>query len=386
MEGMTRYLLIAFAFFILAACEQTPVRSTEYSYNQPVQQNDGIPVDHVLTSGLDTTLFVHLTKLILSDTFPNIHSLLILKDGKLVYENYFAGRDERIGKKLGHTDHSMDELHDCRSISKSITATCVGIALRKGLIKSIDEPIYEYFNQYQKKFDAQKKSITIRHLLTMTSGLKWNEDISYRDPRNTELRMDISIDPIGFILGRPMVSIPGTTWNYNGGNTQLLAEIILSVSGLTLDKFAEQELLKPMGIDKYEWLSLTGSMPAAASGVRLRSRDLLKFGMLYRAGGKWQNQEILNEDWVVQSLKPQIERTSTKDKEPGYGFQFWTFTETIRGKEIAIREAKGNGGQRIFLSKNPDIIVVITAGNYNNWDIKNDSKEMLVKYILPAVI
>ncbi len=384
MKKNTGYLLISFALLTLFSCEQAPIRSTTYSYTQPVQMGDNIPVGHLAYSGIDTAQIALLTKLILSDTFPNIHSLLILKDGKLLYENYFAGKDERIGKKLGYINHTIDDLHDCRSISKSITAACVGIAARKGLI-NIDEPIYPYFNQYQEKFDAQKKTITIRHLLTMTSGLKWNEDVSYRDPRNTELRMDMSSDPIGFILGRPMVSEPGTTWNYNGGNTQLLAEIIKSVSGISLDKFAEQELFIPMGIDKYEWLPLTKSIPAAASGVRLRSRGLLKFGILYTNGGKWHDKILLNEDWVIHSLSTQIKRPSTKDKLPGYGFQFWTFAETINRKKTVISEAKGNGGQRIFLCKNPDLLVVITAGNYNNWKIKNDSKEMLVKYILPAV-
>lgn len=385
MKQITRFLLVVFALLTFFSCEQAHVRSTDYSYKQPLQLADGISIDHLEHSGIDTAQIIHLTKLILSDTFPNIHSLLIFKDGKLVYENYFAGKDERVGKKLGYIEHNMDDLHDCRSVSKSITAACVGIAVRKGLIKSIDDPIYPYFSQYEKKFDAQKKSITIRHLLTMKSGLKWNEDISYRDPRNTELRMDMSSDPIGFILSRPMVSKPGEDWNYNGGNTQLLAEIIQSVSGLSIDKFAERKLFLPLGIDKYEWLPLIKNMPAAASGVRLRSRDLLKFGMLFRDNGNWQDKLILNEDWVIQSLSPQMGRPSTKDKNPGYGFQFWTFTETINGKEIAISEAKGNGGQRIFFCKNPDLLVVITAGNYNKWNIKNDSKEIFLKYILPAI-
>jgi len=148
----------------------------------------------------------------------------------------------------------------------------------------------------------------------MTSGLKWNEDISYRNTRNTELGVDMSSDPIDFILGRPMVSMPGAIWNYNGGNKQLLAQIIKSVSGLSLDKFAEQELFIPLGIKKYEWLPLTKDIPAAASGIRLRSRDLLKLGMLYMNKGKWQDNYILTSDWAEQSLNSAVTRPSTKDK------------------------------------------------------------------------
>lgn len=382
---MKKNLIYLLLLLSLLSCQKSYKRSTDYSYTKPIQLSDSIKVDYLYNTGMDTIQIINLTKLILSDTIPNIHSLLILKDNKLVYENYFAGNDEIVGKKLGYVEHGIEDLHDCRSMSKSVTSACIGIAVKKGLIKNIDESIFPYFKKYQNDFDEQKKRITIRHLLTMTSGLKWNEDISYRDPRNTELKMDMSSDPIDFILSRPMVSEPGATWNYNGGNTQLLAEIIKSVSDLPIDKFAEQELFTPLGINKYEWLPLVKNMPAAASGVRLRSRDLLKFGMLYMNDGKWQDKEVLDTNWVKESLNSAITRPSTKDKNAGYGFQFWTFKETINGKEIEIQEAKGNGGQRIFFCKSLNLLVVITAGNYNNWEIKNDSKAVLLKYIIPAI-
>lgn len=384
MKNNTTCILLLLSLFTLLNCQQKHIRPTTYSYTKPVEMSDSIYTDYLYNNGVDSTQIVKLTKLILSDTFPNIHSLLIFKDNKLVYENYFAGYDEISGKKLGYIDHLINDLHDCRSISKSVTSACIGIALKKGLIKNVDEPIFPYFKQYQDKFDDQKKKITIRNLLTMTSGLKWNEDISYRDPRNTELRMDMSSDPIGFILGRSMTFEPGTTWNYNGGNTQLLATIIKSVSGLSLDKFAEKELFIPLAIKKYEWLPLIKDIPAAASGLRLRSRDLLKFGMLYMNGGKWKEKDILNADWVVESLKSDVERPSPKDKNAGYGFQFWTYKEKVNDKEIEIQEAKGNGGQGLFFCKSLNLLVVITAGNYNNWEIKNDSKAALIQYIIPA--
>lgn len=361
-------------------------RSTAYSYSAPIDLSDGIPVANAYDYPIDTLDLVKITQLILSDTIPNIHSLLILKDNHLVYENYFEGEDEKVGKKLGYISHTVNDIHDCRSITKSITSACIGIAITKGLIKNIDDPIYTYFNQkYQSKFDDKKKKITLRNLLTMTSGLEWNEDISYRDPRNTELRMDMSSDPIDFILGRPMVAAPGKTWNYNGGNTQLLAEIIKSVTGLTIDKFAEKELFEPLGINQYEWISLTDNMPAAASGLRLRSRDLLKIGILYMNNGLWNNKLLIKPEWIELSLNAEITRPSTRDKSAGYGFQFWTSEENINGKKIEIQEAKGNGGQRVFFCKSLNLLVVVTAGNYNDWEIKNDSKALLINHILPAI-
>ncbi len=371
---------------IFIGCEQKHIRSTTYNYSTPIDLSDGISVANSSDYQIDTLELVGITKLILADTIPNIHSLLILKDNHLIYENYFEGEDEKVGKKLGYILHSINDLHDCRSITKSIISACVGIAVTKGLIKNIDAPIYPYFEQkYQNKFDDKKKKITIRHLLTMTSGLKWNEDISYRDPRNTELRMDMSSDPIDFILGRPMVAESGKIWNYNGGNTQLLAEIIKSVSGLTIDKFAKKELFEPLGINQYEWITLTDNMPAAASGLRLRSRDLLKIGMLYANNGLWNKKLLISPEWIDLSLNVEITRPSTKEKNAGYGFQIWTSEETINGKTIKIQEAKGNGGQRIFFCKSLNLLVVITAGNYNNWEIKNDSKALLINHIIPAI-
>ncbi len=379
-----------FTIFVLIisviGCKQKHTRSLMYNYSVPIDMSDGIYVAGAFDYKIDTSELVKLTKLILSDTIPNIHSLLIVKDNHLVYENYFEGEDEKVGQKLGYIPHTINQLHDCRSITKSVTSCCVGIAINKGLIKNIDDPIYTYYDKkYQDKFDDKKRKITIRHLLTMTSGLEWNEDISYRDPRNTEMGMDVSSDPIEFILERSMVAEPGKVWNYNGGNTQLLAEIIKSVSGMTIDKFAEKELFLPLGIAQYDWITLKDDIPAAASGLRLRSRDLLKIGMLYLKNGIWNEKLLVGSGWVDSSLTSAIARPSTKDKNAGYGFQFWTSQESIQGKTIDIQEAKGNGGQRIFLCKSLNLLVVITAGNYNNWEIEKDSKVLFTKYILPLV-
>lgn len=359
---------------------QQVFRNTNYIYSVPKQFDDGIKIGEI--SDIDTTKLVTLTKLILKNKFPNFHSLLIVKNNKLVYENYFSGTDEISGKKLGYITHTMNDLHDCRSISKSVTSSCIGIAIKKGLIKNIDEPIAQYFPEYADYFDIIKKEITIKHLLTMTAGFEWNEDISYRDPKNSELRMDLSNDPIKYILSRPIVSQPGTKWNYNGGQTQLLSQIIHKVSGLTLEKFAETNLFDPLGISKYEWLTLKKNMPAAASGLRLRSRDFLKIGLLYMNDGQWQNKQIMDEEWTKTSLSTVVKRQMDK----GYGFQFWTDVKTVNNKSLHISEAKGNGGQRIFLCKELNLLVVITAGNYNNWDIVNDSHKALTDFIIPSIM
>ena len=374
-------LIVGFLSFATASgYAQQIFRSTKYVYSIPKNLYDGINIGNA--SDIDTAKIIALTESILKQEFPNFHSLLIAKNSKLVYENYFSGTDEISGKKLGYIDHAIDDLHDCRSISKSITSLCIGIAIDQGLIKSLDEPVVQYFPEHENYFDAQKRQITIKHLLTMTAGFEWNEDVSYRDLKNSELQMDINSDPIKYILSRPITSLPGIKWNYNGGESQLLAQIILKASGMAIDKFAEKNLFKPLGINKYEWLTLKENMPAAASGLRLRSRDLLKIGLLYMDNGLWQGKQIVDKEWTNISLSPVVTRVGEK----GYGFQFWTYNEVVNGKSIHVAEAKGNGGQRIFFVKELNLLVVITAGNYNKWDIVNDSHKALTDYVIPSIV
>ena len=383
MKGFYFISLLMFGSFSIDA--QPPIRSANYRYQAPQPLEDGITTGSMSSIGIDSNKINALAKLILVDSFPNIHSLLIMKDNVLVYENYFAGKDQISGKNLGFISHGRDDLHDCRSITKSVVSACVGIAIQQGLIKGIDDPIFDYLGEYKNFMNDKNSKITIRHLLTMSSGLKWNEQISYTSFKNSEVRMDLSLNPIRYILKRPVISDPGTQWNYSGGDTQLLAEIIKKVSGQTIEQFAERNLFKPLGIKNYRWIPLIRrhSIPAAAAGLRLTSRSMLKLGMLYMNDGKWMGAEILSDEWVRASLHAQVPHN--KIKKTGYGYQFWTYSVSIGNKNYHLAEAKGNGGNAIFICKALNLLVVITAGNYNQWNIVNNSHEALVKYIIPAI-
>ena len=373
---------------ILLSCH-SHYRSTDYSYVIPGQLSDGLPVDVMYNEGMDTGKIVALTKVILKDSFPNIHSLLICRHGKLIYENYFAGEDEIDGgAPVGYVNHTIDSLHDCRSMSKSFTSACIGIAIKQGFIKSIDEPIFPYFKEYAKYFDSAKRKITIRNLLTMTSGLEWDETISYRSSKNTETQMDRSNDPISFILSRKMTSTPGTVWNYSGASAMLLGEILWKATGERLDKYAEKNLFAPLGIVKYDWrhMPYKQDLPAAAWGLRLRSRDLVKFGLLYMNYGKWGDTQILDSDWVKHSLNPEVSRPMNYTTIPrGYGFQFWADELEEHQYKTNVPYAAGNGGQFIYMWRSMDILMVFTGGNYNHYDAKTSPDAAFVNYILPSV-
>jgi len=190
--------------------------------------------------------------------------------------------------------------------------------------------------------------------------------------------MDQSDDRIGFVLGRDLTSAPGTTWNYNGGTTELLSAILQRTTGKNVYEFAKEYLFKPMGIINSEWTNSTGTeVPAAASGLRLTSRDMLKFGIVYLNEGRWGTTQIIPKAWVEVSLKPYI--TFGRNNNVGYGYQFWIFNFKIQGKSFELPAAVGNGDQRIFIDEGNDLLVVATAGNYNIWNIKNDAEAILEK-------
>ena len=316
-------------------------------------------------------------------TYPNIHSVLISHHDKLIYEKYWAGKDENWGEDLGIIIHAKDSLHDIRSISKSIVSACVGIAILQGRIRSINQKIFDFFPEYAKQDTGWKSLLTIEHLLTMSSGLVWNEDVPYDNPDNSEIRMINSGNPVEFVLSQPMEFPPGKIWKYNGGTTQLLAAIIEKTTGKKVDEFAKEYLLKPLDITRSQWSKYPGTdLPAAASGLRLTSGDLLKFGLLYKNDGVWKDRRIIPKEWVVASIQSHVSNSFGGS----YGYQFWLWQDTILNKTFPMVACIGNGDQRIFLDKMHDLVVVITAGNYNKWDIKNNAYALLRDYIYPALL
>ena len=375
---------IAICMTCFTGCSQTHTRDANYSYSIPQQLADGIKTGSIANSTLDSNKIIELTKLILKDSFPNIHSLLIAKDNKLIYENYFSGKDENWGSNLGYVEHDYNILHDTRSISKSVVAACIDIAVQQKKIKSIDDPFFNYLPNYQEYRTSQNEKITIRQLLTMSSNIQWDEDVPHGTSKNDETQMERSSNPVRYVLTRLMKPGSDSAWKYNSGGVQVLAEIIRSVSADNIDKFAEKYLFTLLGIQNYKWTKSHRKFPAAASGLRLTSRDLLKFGLLYLNNGQWNGQQILSENWVNETLRTQVYREKN-DTTKGYSFLFWIETDSVETKTFDLIIARGNGGQRIFLHKASNLVVVVTAGNYNKKGIVNDGQRALDKFILPAL-
>jgi CubicO group peptidase (beta-lactamase class C family) len=333
--------------------------------------------------GLDEEMVMAAVDSINNGVYSNIHSLLILKNNKLVFEKYFEGEDAIIGVgRVGIRKHDIDSLHDIRSITKSIVGAAVLIAVANGQIESLDEPIINFFPEFEKFKSEFKNEITIKHLLTMTDGLEWDESISYADTTNSGRRLDNAKNPIEYYLSRQSLHRPGTVFNYSAGCTQTLAAIVKKCGGLEIDEFVNQNIFQPLGITTFEWVKRKDGTPIAASGLRMLSRDLLKFGLLYLNNGNYNGVQIIPETLAIeiQSLQFQIE------PDFGYGYQIWITTDLINEEPLTTVEANGNGGQIIAINKKYNMVIVITAGNYNRRDLDWDSPVIYLKHIYPAVI
>jgi CubicO group peptidase (beta-lactamase class C family) len=372
------YLLLL--LFSSASC--FPQTKKQYKEIEP-----GIRTASLTDERMDSVAINKIDTAIRNGTYPNIHSLLIVRNNLLVYERYWPGKDEIWGNDRGIAIHTKDSLHDIRSISKSIVSACVGIALQQGKIKSVDQKIFDFFPEYAKQDTGLKSLLTIKHLLTMSSGLSWNEEVPYDNPENSEIRMIRSPNPVEYVLSQSMDSLPGKVWKYNGGTTQLLAAIIEKATGKKVDEFAKEYLFQPLGITRFEWVKYPGTdLPAAASGLRLRSRDLLKFGLLYNNNGMWKDKQVVPEKWVEESFQPHVQRPDGRRKAGSYGYQFWLWEDTINSKPTSIVACVGNGDQRIFFDRTRKLVVVMTAGNYNKWNIEKNSYALMKDYIYPALI
>lgn len=380
----TTFLLAVLLLIPKSALSQ---QSSDYRYSPPAKLNDGIPTGTLRSAKLDEAKLSAGMNEVLKRTYGNIHSVLILRNGKLVCEEYFTGPDENNHQgEIGVIAHGRETLHDMRSVSKSVVALAVLVAHSHGKIKSLDQSVFDFFPEYASLAQGEKKNITIRHALTMTPGLEWNEGFAYSNPANTAFQMNNAPNTIEFVLSRKLVNKPGTTFEYNGGTTQLLAAILKKATGSDIENFTAKHLLTPLGITKYEWAPLKGQ-PDADSGLRLRSRDMAKIGLLVMNSGKWKGKQIIPAKLIDDATRPSVKVSEEADGwKTHYGYQIWLQSFPDAGKEYSVIELAGNGGQKIMIDKKNDLIVVVTAGTYDSKGLKKYSFDILLDIAYPSIL
>ena len=315
-------------------------------------------------------------------TLRNLHGVVVVRHDRLVFEQYFTGRDERLGAPLGEVQFGPDALHDVRSVTKSVVSLLYGIASHDGCVGSVERPLLDAFPEYPDlQADPGRIKILVKHALTMTMGTDWDESLPYSDPRNGERRMDDAPDRYRFVLERPLVAPPGERWNYSGGATAVIAKLVSRGAARPLLDYAKERLFAPLGIERFEWVSDQVGEPSAAAGLRLRPRDLAKIGQLVLNRGRWGEHEVVPDTWLRESVEPR----ANVDAVVRYGYFWWLASSGVGDTSTPWIGAFGNGGQRLFVLPELELIVVVTAGNYNQPENWRTPTAVLTQFVLPAL-
>jgi len=352
------------------------------SSQAPASRNDGWSTAQPGSVGLDARRLAAMTAAIRADPGLNVHAILIERDGKLVYEEYFDGVDE-----LGNVSMTLETKHDLRSVTKSVVSALVGIARGEGAIPSLEQPLISWFPEYPELDTPELRRVTLLDALTMTAGFEWDERIPYTDSRNGEIRMMRDPQPLRFVLSRPLVTEPGRAFNYNGGLPQAMATVIQRATKTPFLAYARERLFEPLGITDVEWMGSLGDLPSAASGLRLRPRDLAKFGSLYLHGGRWNTKQVIPADWIDLSTRRNVLLPSPPgvEGEFGYGYFWWYACQQTPVGLVEARFAMGNGEQRVVVYPGLKMAVTILAGRYNQQAGPPVARKILREHVLPAV-
>ena len=313
--------------------------------------------------------------------FDNLHAVIVARGGKLVLARYYEGEDKRTrGPKSGIVTFGPEVKHDLRSVSKSIVGLLYGLALAQGKVADLDQSLVSQFPAYKDlPADPKRDRMTVGHALSMTLGTEWDESLPYYDRRNSETAMDLAADRYRYVLDRPMVAEPGSQWTYNGGATAVLAHLISRGTGQPLLDYAREALFEPLGIADVEWVADADGEPFAASGLRMLPRDLAKIGQLILDRGRWGDSQVVPSEWLDQSFTPRVRANDTFE----FGYHWWLGKSRKDGRPWM--GAFGNGGQSLFIAPSLELVVVTTAGNYNqpgNWDLPF---AVMGKVVVPAL-
>lgn len=306
--------------------------------------------------GMDSISLSKLDEYIKSE-LPHFRSLLISRNGYLVFEKYYHGS-------------YANEFQNMQSVTKSITSALFGIALQKDYIKSLDDKVMDYFAEYKDSItDARVNEITILHLLTMSSGI---DEIPTMFGKN-------ETNPNKSTLQTKLIFNPGSGFKYSSPSAHLLSGILYRTTGISVLKFAEENLFQPLGIEKVVWYSDNNGLHLGCGSSLWRARDLLKFGQLYLNNGKWNGKELIPSAYVDESTKKHISGDFYGNK-VDYGYLWWISNIS----SYKVFSAEGYGSQILRIIPKLDLVILCTS----DWQkpVYPEQEAIIKDFIIPSVI
>lgn len=367
-----------------AATQQAPWPTSGWMTSTPREQ------------GLDPEPLEALDGRIRAGDFGYIDRVVVIRNGVRVlneryandYEEISRGRVSQIGCGFGCADPSWDnqfnylhpdwhpyhqgrDVHTLQSVTKSISATLIAVAIARGELAGVEARLVPLLRDYDVSgMDQRFGQATLADLLTMRSGIEWHEGDRPMDDTNTTIQLERADDWVRFTLSQPMDAAPGVKWVYNSGGSQLMSAILRTATGRTMDLYAEDHLFGPLGIQDYHWKKTNAGLPDALGGLYLEAEQLAKIGYLYLQDGVWDGMRILPDGWVAAA-------TARHVSNPGYGYQWWR--PDPGGVEVWA--GQGFGGQYLLVLPDYDIVAVV-----NSWNLFGGRPENLRDALVTALV
>jgi CubicO group peptidase (beta-lactamase class C family) len=386
--------------FALAACEPNsspePPADTATAVSWP---GDNWQTSTPEQEGLDSQAITKLDEELRAGKHGYVDSMLIIRNGRMAFEAYYENDYRTINADLvtgesgpwnyydvnWHPFHMGSDLHTIQSSTKSFMSALVGIAIARGDLPGVSATLGDLL-PHRKITDPQKAAITLNNILTMTPGFEWEEDVSYWDPRNDAIQVELTDDWVAYLLDKPLVHEQGTSYKYNSTNTQLMSEMVSTASGRALDEYAEELLFGPIGIKDYAWKDAPEGFKDVAGGLYLKPRDLARFGLLYEREGEWDGRQIIPAEWVAKSAESHVADTAPGNPNfnVGYGYQWWVFNDGSDGRPY-MYGSWGWGGQFALIVPELDLIGVFTGWNvYDGQDYVSTYRLFYDRVVVPT--
>jgi hypothetical protein len=352
-------------------------------------------------TGLDEAPLVDLAARVSDGEFGYVDRMLVVADGKIVfdqawshdYEAISRGRTSPIGCGVDacegpddvhdfnylhpdrHPFYRGQEVHSLQSVTKSVAATLIGIAIQRGEIAGVDVPVFELLDDHDLSgLDPRVKDATLEDLLTMRLGIEWHETDRPLDDTNTTLQLEKSPNWVEFTLAQPADSDPGRRYAYNSGASHLMSAILLQATGRTAADYAEAHLFGPLGIEEYYWKRDPQDLTDTEGGLYLRSEDLARIGQLYLQDGRWEGTRLLPAGWVAAATARQVADVAPDDPNWnwGYGYQWWR----LDASGLDVWAGLGFGGQYLVVIPERGLVGVV-----NSWNVFGQAPPLVVPLI-----